>query len=351
MQEVKIFIISPNDVKPERMIVRNICEALNTQAGERLDIVPIMWEDEPFTYTKNPQKNIDHLLEESDIYIVILWHRLGSRVEGCTGAITKEKNVTGTQYEIEKILSLGKEHIHFYFKRTEPFFGKDELEEAVEQKRLLEKFLTAIELQKDSTKHGYHEFRSDREFKKQIKKHLVKEIEKITSVKIKKSPEMIKKMLFYGALIVILAAVWIVSQKDTTIQIPFATSHIDEKNSTKISLKKRVYIENRNRIDPHIYQALITSLKKRKYEIVDKDGSADDILQIKQVLHQKKSMVSGMEVVQVVCILHYTLLERKNAKVIDVNSIREEAVGFDAEYAQGKCIEKMIGKIPVLWRE
>jgi hypothetical protein len=351
MQEVKIFIISPNDVKPERMIVRDICEALNTQAGERLDIVPVLWEDEPFTYTKNPQENIDHLLEESDIYIVILWHRLGSSVEGCTGAITKEKNVTGTQYEIEKILSLGKEHIHFYFKRTEPFFGKDELEEAVEQKRLLEKFLTAMELEKDSTKHGYHEFKSTREFQKQIKKHLVKEIERITSVKIRESPKVIKKKLFYGALIVLLAAVWMMLQKDTMIQTPFATSPIDEKSSTKISLKKRVYVENTKRMDPQIYQALIASLKKRKYVITDKAGSADDMLQIEQKLHQKKSVVSGMDVVRVVCVLHYTLLERKDAKVIDTKSIKEEAVGFDAEYAQRECIEKMIGKIPVLWKE
>jgi hypothetical protein len=101
-KEINVFIISPNDVKEERQISKEVCEEFSGLVGKKIEVNAILWEYHPMSYHKNAQENIDDTLDKCDIFVIILWHRLGSIVEGFEGAVTKSQKVTGTQYEIEK---------------------------------------------------------------------------------------------------------------------------------------------------------------------------------------------------------------------------------------------------------
>ena len=183
-KQINLFVISPNDVKEERQIAKEVCEEFNNLVGRKIEVTAILWEYHPMSYHKNAQENIDNVLDKCDIFVVILWRRLGSVVEGFKGAITNNENVTGTQYEIEKILSLEKEHVYFYFKSKEKYFLEDELEEALHQKQLLNTFLKEIKLTKGSTKHGYQEFEERDDFREKLTIHLLSEVQRLSGKKI-----------------------------------------------------------------------------------------------------------------------------------------------------------------------
>lgn len=184
-KQINIFVASPSDVNVEREIAREVCEEFDDIVGEDIEIVPILWEYHPQVYHKDAQRNIHDELDRCDMLVVVLWNRLGTIIEGYEGAITKSKKVTGTQYEIERILANKKQSIHFYFKTKERSFTLEEVEEASYQKQLLDKFLEDINLTKGSTKHGYHEFEDADEFQDKLRQHLKPEIEKICGRKIK----------------------------------------------------------------------------------------------------------------------------------------------------------------------
>ncbi len=183
VQKINIFIISPSDVNDERTIAKEICQELNELTNHKINAV--LWEYNPMPYYENPQTNINKALESSDIFIVILWNRMGTIIEGFEGAITKSKNVTGTQYEIEKILATKKESILFYIKKEEKKLSFNDAEELLKQKNLLNTFLKEINLVEGSTKYSYHTFKESNEFKEKLPIHLSIELEKRYDIDIK----------------------------------------------------------------------------------------------------------------------------------------------------------------------
>ena len=199
-KEINIFIVSPNDVKEERNIAKEVCHYFDNLVGRGINVNAVLWEYQPMSYHKNAQENIDKVLDKCDIFVVILWHRLGSVIAGYEGAITKSKNVTGTQYEIEKILANKKEAVFFYFKTKEKQFLANELEEALRQQKLLDGFLMDIELTKGSTKHGYQEFDNSEEFREKLISHLLDEVQRLSEKKItipkKKNSSKLQKYMY-----------------------------------------------------------------------------------------------------------------------------------------------------------
>lgn len=181
---INIFIVSPSDVSLERNIAKDVCKQLDNIVGKDIEINSVMWEYYPMSYHKDPQANIDKILESSDIFVIILWNRLGSIIEGYQGVITQSTSVTGTQYEIEKILATKKESVFFYFKIKQKNFASEELEEAWKQRQMLDTFLKDINLTKGSTQHGYQEFLNENDFRERLTKHLKLEIERITGRKL-----------------------------------------------------------------------------------------------------------------------------------------------------------------------
>jgi len=184
MKELRVFIISPSDVEVERDIAKRVCNAINYVTADNIKITPVLWEYHPMDYLNDPQANIDNMLEKADIFIVILWNRIGSVIEGYKGFVTNSNKVTGTQYEIEKIISLKKQNIFFFFKQKEKHLNNEEVKQKV---RLIE-FLEKINLKKGTTKHSYQEFKEPKEFSKKLINTLTITIEKLTKTKITKDP-------------------------------------------------------------------------------------------------------------------------------------------------------------------
>jgi hypothetical protein len=172
-KEINIFIIAPSDVDEEREAVRDVCKSLDKQTRKDIHIQAISWKQVPMFYKDNPQKSIDTHFHKSDIYVVILWNRIGTIVEGLTGAMSHSIKVTGTQYEIEYIIASEKESVLFYLKNQEyQNVHIDDVEEMGKQKKALGKFLEEIELLNVPTKYGYQKFTTVAEFKRLLIDHL-----------------------------------------------------------------------------------------------------------------------------------------------------------------------------------
>src|ERR1043166_3382239 len=99
---ILVFISSPSDVKAERILARGIVESLKgtTIAGVSIDAVPLLWEDSvPAEVGQPAQAAVDYYLgrcAEVDIYVCILWSRLGS-----PATIHNWRHASGTIYEFE----------------------------------------------------------------------------------------------------------------------------------------------------------------------------------------------------------------------------------------------------------
>lgn len=76
---LKIFVSSPGDVGQERRIAEKVIERLDAEFGEAASLDPYFWEYEPFVITGDYQEQIPPP-SAFDIFICILWSRLGSRL-------------------------------------------------------------------------------------------------------------------------------------------------------------------------------------------------------------------------------------------------------------------------------
>ena len=340
-QKISIFIISPNDVKPERLIVKKVCHKLNESVGNRFEIVPVVWEDYPLTYVKNPQESIDALLENADIYVVILWHRLGTVVEGCQGAVTGENNVTGTQYEIEKILALGKERIFFYFKRETPTFTPKELEEALKQQKLLEHFITTMELRKNSTRHGYHDFVSTDAFEKQITKHLTVEIERMTGINITPHKQKNSKnsknypIWFLLVLMILFVAFYMFS-----FQPPVTASEVVQLHQTKREKQTQrsgIYVSLKD--GKEIYLPLWQRVKEESNRFVNSKERAAYEIVFSLKSKEKHYMIANEPMTKSLCTISYKLIDLPQKIIKEVYQSDAEAIDFDTQQAKKQCFQ------------
>ena len=181
-KEIKVFVVSPSDVKKEREIVREICLELNSIIDKDIVIKPILWEYHPFYYLKNPQENILNEFLSADIYIVILWQRIGDNIEGLKGAITKEENVTGTQFEIEQLLYNKKKSVYIFRKVKNVVIPRENSSEFTRQIDALDSFLEKIGA--FTNNYSNHTFKTTKEFKKRFREQFKTIIENIANIKI-----------------------------------------------------------------------------------------------------------------------------------------------------------------------
>jgi DNA repair photolyase len=111
--KIKVFVSSPSDVKEEREIVLRIAEEINGASGRSKGyyIQCYEWEMDLQSGWGNFQDKINPELEDTDIFIGILWSRLGTPTE---------EYLSGTVEEFERIKQLknkGK-NIEFAFFRS-----------------------------------------------------------------------------------------------------------------------------------------------------------------------------------------------------------------------------------------
>ncbi len=122
-RQIKVFISSPGDVIPERQIAKMVLGRLNEEYAGRALLVPILWEEEPLLVTETFQAQI-HPPHETDIYLGVLWSRIGSPLPD---SIRREDGTlyeSGTAFEFEDALaghqSTGKPEMLLYLKTGFP---------------------------------------------------------------------------------------------------------------------------------------------------------------------------------------------------------------------------------------
>jgi len=258
-KQINIFIISPSDVNSEREIARDVCSQLNEVIGSDVEVNSVLWEYKPQNYHKDPQGNFNAYKQpfgKFDIAIVILWERLGSFIpKEYVGKITGKSPVTGTQWEIEEVMAQCEMPLFFYFKTEKKLYGKDELQEGLQQKKLLETFLEDIDLQRGGTGRGYQEFDSADKFRDMLKSHLETEIEMSSGIRIsaswRSSLKPKSKMVLIGTVVIFLTAVlflWILMGGSTlkrlepTIEVPKFKKKLTVKiNETDSHSNKPIY--------------------------------------------------------------------------------------------------------------
>src|SRR5438105_518115 len=101
---LRVFISSPSDVRPERLIAERVVRRLAREFAHHLRIEAVMWEHEPLLASHHFQEKIipPH---ETDIVVVVLWSRLGLTLprDKFPGPLSL-KDVTGTEWEFEDAL-------------------------------------------------------------------------------------------------------------------------------------------------------------------------------------------------------------------------------------------------------
>ena len=351
MRQIKIFVISPNDVKTERFIVKDVCRTLDESLGDEIEIVPIIWEDVPLSYTKNPQESVDAFLEEADIYVVILWYRLGTPVEGCRGAITGEENVTGTQYEIEKILSLGKERIFFYLKNEKLSLDSSELEEAHRQREMLENFIEKIGIKQTPAKHGYQEFQTTEAFKTLIAKHLKAAIEEMTGEKIAIDKAAYRRNpLSYVALFAVLVGMaWggyhLFFSSAQTHTVTYREQPMPNVSKAKRQHARAIRVSAKGDMQNDVRRLLLQMSQKADRKVVSDGKNAAFELNASFQSRENTYVIGGESMVQSVCTFAYEIRHLAEDSVVNTGFVDAEAIDFDLRQAKRQCLQKAYGDI------
>ena len=104
---IRIFISSPSDVRPERLIAERVIARLDREFGHRVRVEAVLWEREPLVASRHFQ-DIGNIPppHAADIVVVIVWSRLGVLLppDAFRGAISG-RPVTGTEWEFEDALA------------------------------------------------------------------------------------------------------------------------------------------------------------------------------------------------------------------------------------------------------
>ena len=102
---IRIFISSPKDVRPERLIAERVVRRLAHEFENHFDVRSIMWEREPLLASQHSQALILPP-SDADIVLVILWSNLGVLLptDKFLGQVSG-RPVTGTEWEFEDALA------------------------------------------------------------------------------------------------------------------------------------------------------------------------------------------------------------------------------------------------------
>lgn len=176
-----MFISSPSDVRPERLIAERVVRRLGREFAYHLKLEPIMWEREPLVASNHFQETITPP-RDTDIVVVILWSRLGVPLptDKFPGPISG-RPVTGTEWEFEDALKSSRERKApdlLMYRKKAPVTGNLDDEETVRlqlsQKRLVEDFFKAwfIDQNAQSFTAAFREFSDTLAFEELLETHL-----------------------------------------------------------------------------------------------------------------------------------------------------------------------------------
>jgi tetratricopeptide (TPR) repeat protein len=180
---IRIFISSPSDVRPERLIAERVIARLDQEFGHRVRVEAVLWEREPLVASRHFQDtgNIP-APHTADIVVVIVWSRLGVLLpaDKFRGAISG-RPVTGTEWEFEDALAAAQKDgvppILFYRKQAESTAGLSDraaLQDKIEQLDRVDDFIARWFRAEDgkSATAAWHSFSTTGEFEDRVYEHL-----------------------------------------------------------------------------------------------------------------------------------------------------------------------------------
>ncbi len=185
-RQLRVFISSPGDVIPERLICKSVINRLNEEFSGKAFLVPILWEEEPLLASDTFQAQI-HPPRQTDIYIGILWSRIGSPLPD---TILREDGTvydSGTAFEFEDALHGFRENGHpemlLYRKTGAPEVSLADREMVLESldqierlARYAERFLIGAD---GSYVAAFHNFDDAPQFDAMLETHMRKLVERI----------------------------------------------------------------------------------------------------------------------------------------------------------------------------
>jgi tetratricopeptide (TPR) repeat protein len=101
MIELKIFVSSPGDVGREREITRRVISRLQGEFSSDVKLDPYFWEHEPMLANAGDYQENIPAPGDFDIFLCLLWSRLGSRLGARHRTRGGETFPSGTVYEFE----------------------------------------------------------------------------------------------------------------------------------------------------------------------------------------------------------------------------------------------------------
>lgn len=187
-RQFQIFISSPGDVIPERRTLKTVVGRLNEEFSGRAYLIPILWEEEPLLASDTFQAQI-HPPRETDIYIGILWSRIGSPLPETILRKDGSRYDSGTAFEFEDALTgfqeTGSPEILLYRKSGAPTISLDDRSNVIdrlEQIDLLKAYIDRWLIAEDGSYIGaFHMFADTEEFEVMAEMHLRKLVERLLS--------------------------------------------------------------------------------------------------------------------------------------------------------------------------
>ena len=189
-RQIKVFISSPGDVIPERQIAKMVLGRLNDEFSGRALLVPILWEEEPLLVTETFQAQI-HPPREADIYLGVLWSRIGSPLPPDICREDGTAYESGTVFEFEDALgghqATGKPEMLLYLKSGFPEVSLEDraaVLSRLEQIDLLNEYRERMLMGKDGTyAAAFHMFETLDQFETMLDIHLRKLVQSIINRK------------------------------------------------------------------------------------------------------------------------------------------------------------------------
>jgi tetratricopeptide (TPR) repeat protein len=181
----KIFLSSPGDVAEERALAEFVFARLSDELADIAQLSFLIWEHEPLFGHTGFQQQIERP-SQSDLVVIILWSRLGTRLPSDYAPVKGEPAPTGTEFEINDSLASyaarGKPNLLIYRKTPGPqiSLGSKNFEERSEQYRRLDEYCrrTFYDEQGVPTV-AHHVFAAGQEFERILATHLRRWVDQV----------------------------------------------------------------------------------------------------------------------------------------------------------------------------
>ncbi len=180
MPTLSLFVSSPGDVNEERVIAARVIERVGEAFAHRVRLEPIFWEHEPMLMTETFQTQIQPP-SETDIFVGILWARIGTRLPAHITRSDGSRYASGTEFEFEDAWAgfarQGRPEILVYRKTAKPLISQDMPDFAVRlaQKEALDGFVRKWFQDDDgSFIAAFNPFENLAEFEERLESHLRK---------------------------------------------------------------------------------------------------------------------------------------------------------------------------------